>query len=46
MSFKNELCLEMDDTFSYFIIDFDTYDYNELISSSVGYPVNIHIFYI
>ena len=43
-SFKRLFCLEVDEIFNYFIIDLETSDSKELISSSLGYPVNRHIF--
>jgi hypothetical protein len=40
-----ELLVKLD-IFIYFISDLDTSDYRDVISSSEGYPVKLHIFYI
>lgn len=43
-SFRKFIGFELVDIFISFIIDLDTYDSSEVISYSVGYPVNRHIF--
>lgn len=45
-SLRKLIDFELADIFIYFIMDFDTSDSSEVISSSVGYPVNMQIFYI
>ena len=45
-SLRKLMDLELVDIFIYFIMDFDTSDSSEIISYSVGYPVNVQIFYI